>query len=135
MKWAERIILSLVPKVLSLVLNDSISILWAHIRLYFISLVQYHSEDTKIEYRAFYELSEATNTLLYYPNKTQGVYKYKNGLFYFAMHIALSLVALGFGAILCYVLFIILGIYLNLCISHRRLYNTLISHRRPPRLW
>ena len=40
-----------------------------------------------------------------------------------AMHIALSLVALGFGAILCYVLFIILGIYLSPCIL---LYNALI---------
>lgn len=41
---------------------------------------------------------------------------YKNDLFYFAMHIVLSLVALGFGAILCYVLFMILGIYLSPCI-------------------
>ena len=40
------------------------------------------------------------------------------------MHIALSLEALGFGAILCYLLFIILGIYLISCISHRGLYNT-----------
>lgn len=39
------------------------------------------------------------------------------------MHIALSLEALGFGAILCYVLFIILGIYLSPCIL---LYNALI---------
>ena len=40
------------------------------------------------------------------------------------MHIVLSLVALGFRTILCYVLFIILGIYLSTCILHRRLYNT-----------
>lgn len=40
------------------------------------------------------------------------------------MHIALSLVALGFGAILCYVLFIIMGIYLSTCILLKRLYKT-----------
>lgn len=44
-------------------------------------------------------------------------------LFSITMHISLSLVALGFGALLCYVLFIILGIYLILCIL---LYNALI---------
>lgn len=53
-----------------------------------------------------------------------GVYKYKNDLFSITMHIALSLVALGFGAILCYILSIILGIYLSPCISHRGRYKT-----------
>ena len=43
------------------------------------------------------------------------------------MHMALSLEALGFEAILCYVLFIILGIYLSSCIL---LYIALIGHRR-----
>lgn len=56
-------------------------------------------------------------------HNTGDLYEYKNGLFSITMHIALSLEALGFGAILCYVLFIILGIYLILCIL---LYNALI---------
>lgn len=47
----------------------------------------------------------------------------KNDLFSVTIHIALSLVSLSFGALLCYVLFIILGIYLSPCIL---LYNALI---------
>ena len=105
--------------------NNPISILWAHISLYRTSLVLLHSGANKAL------LWSSENPLRHYYKVlilTQGIYissiLYKKGLFSITMHMALSLVALGFGAILCYLLFIILGIYLISCISHRRLYKS-----------
>lgn len=93
------------------------------IRYYYKVLIK-HRADYVYYTRLSYALNHHTGDLLVY----------KNDLLPYYLAYCHFLGALGFMPSVYIILFIILGIYLSPCILHRRFYNTLISHRRPPRL-